>query len=92
MERLMLTSATVGYGDLVPTTAASRIFAVFIVLLGYAVISLVIASIAALFIGEDERALRREMHKDIHTLREEVAALRTEIEKRSHRDLTRAAR
>lgn len=88
----MLTSATVGYGDLVPTTAASRIFAVFIVLLGYAEISLVIASIAALFIGEDERALRREMHKDIRTLREEVAALRTEIEKRSHRDLTRAAR
>ena len=42
------TAATVGYGDVVPSTTASRIFSVFVVLLGYGVLSLVTASIAAL--------------------------------------------
>lgn len=72
-------AATVGYGDFVPTTMASRVFAVFIVLLGYAVISLVTASIAALFIGEEEKELRREMHHDIKALRQEIAELREQV-------------
>lgn len=67
--------ATVGYGDLIPTTPASRLFAAFMVLLGYALMSLVTASIAAVFVGEDEKTLRREMHHDIKQLREEVASL-----------------
>jgi len=74
-----VSAATVGYGDVVPTTPASRVFAVFIVLLGYAVLSLVMASIAALFVGEEEKDLRREMHRDIRALRGEVAELRREI-------------
>jgi voltage-gated potassium channel len=68
--------ATVGYGDIVPTTPASRAFAVLMVLIGYAILSMVTATIAAFFVGEDEKALRREMHRDIKALREEVAALR----------------
>jgi len=71
--------ATVGYGDLVPTTPASRLFAAFMVLLGYALMSLVTASIAAVFVGEDEKVLRREMHHDIKQLRDEVAALHAEL-------------
>ncbi|MHB9118627.1 MAG: potassium channel family protein [Burkholderiales bacterium] len=71
--------ATVGYGDIVPTTPLSRFFAVIMVLVGFAVLSLVTASIAALFVGEDEKVLRREMHRDIRLLREEVAALRQEL-------------
>lgn len=73
-------AATVGYGDFVPTTLTSRIFAVFIVLLGYAVISLVTASIAALFIGEEERELRRELHRDIKALRMEISELRHQVD------------
>jgi voltage-gated potassium channel len=73
--------ATVGYGDIVPTTAASRVFAVFMVLLGYAVMSLVTASIAAIFVGEDEQRLRRELHRDIRELRREVEMLRKELRK-----------
>ena len=79
-----ITAATVGYGDLVPSTPASRIFAVFIVLLGYAIFSLVTASIAALFVGEDEQGLEKELHGEIQTLRGEIRALRCEIE-RLHR-------
>ncbi|MEK6664272.1 MAG: ion channel [Pseudomonadota bacterium] len=74
-----VTGATVGYGDFVPTTAASRFFAVIMVIAGFAMLSLVTASIAAYFIGEDEKILRREMHQDIKALREEVAKLRTDI-------------
>ena len=74
-----MTGATVGYGDFVPTTAASRFFAVIMVIAGFAMLSLVTASIAAYFIGEDEKILRREMHQDIKVLREEVAKLRSDI-------------
>lgn len=74
-------SATVGYGDMAPTTPASRVFAVFVVLLGYGMLSLVFASIAALFIGQEEKALRHEMHRDIKHLHEEIVMLRHELEK-----------
>lgn len=74
------TGATVGYGDIVPSTPASRILAVFIVLLGYALLSLVTGSIAALLVGEDERRLRRELHADMRVLLHEIAMLRTRLE------------
>lgn len=75
------TGATVGYGDLVPSTPASRIFAVFIVLLGYAVFSVVTASISALFVTEDEHRFERELHGDIRALRREIDELRAELQR-----------
>lgn len=75
-----VSGATVGYGDVVPTTTASRIFAALMVLVGYAILSMVTASIAAFFVGEDEKHLRREIHHDIKALREEVAQLRAAME------------
>jgi voltage-gated potassium channel len=74
-----ITAATVGYGDLVPSTPASRIFAVFIVLLGYAIFSVATATIAAFFVGEDEKRFEQELHSDIRSLREEIAALRVDL-------------
>ncbi len=77
-----ITAATVGYGDVVPTTTASRIFSVFVVLLGCGMLSLVTASIAAMFVKSQEqqveRDILRELHRELRALREEVAALRTE--------------
>ncbi|ABE31099.1 ion channel family protein [Paraburkholderia xenovorans LB400] len=73
-------SATVGYGDMAPTTPASRVFAAFVVLLGYGLLSLVFASIAATFVEQEERILRREMHRDIKALRDEIAALRQDVQ------------
>ncbi len=73
-------SAAVGYGDMAPTTPASRVFAVFVVILGYGMLSLAFASLAALFVEDEERALRQEMHRDIKALRGEIAALRHEID------------
>lgn len=73
------TAATVGFGDLVPSTPASRIFSVFIVLFGYALFSIVTASISAMLVGEDEKRFEREFHADIRYLRHEIAELREEI-------------
>ena len=58
------TAATVGYGDIVPSTHASRAFAVLVVLLGLAVLSLVTASVAAMFVETEERQIewRVEVH------------------------------
>lgn len=80
-----VTGSTVGYGDVIPTTTGSRILAVLMVVVGFAMLSLVTASFAAFFIGTDEKRLRREMHQDIKELRQEVAKLRAEVGKLSDR-------
>ena len=82
------TAATVGYGDMVPSTHASRAFAVVVVLLGLAVLSLVTASVAALFVQKDvhdeERQIEKELMREIRSVREEVGALRREIRGERH--------
>jgi voltage-gated potassium channel len=78
------TAATVGYGDIVPSTPASKIFSVFVVLLGYAVLSLVTAAIAAMWVETQvesterrvEQEILRELHAEIAALRREIAGLR----------------
>lgn len=81
-----VTAYTIGYGDLVPSTHASRIFSVFVVLLGFAVLSLVTAAIAALFVETQERRIEREILHDLHRqlqgLRDELAALRKDLPRR----------
>ena len=78
------TAATVGYGDIVPSTPAAKIFAVFVVLLGYAVLSLVTAAIAAMWVETTERRIEhdilRQIHVEVSTLRAEVAALREAVQ------------
>ena len=77
------TAATVGYGDIVPSTPAAKIFAVFVVLMGFAVLSLVTASIAALWVQTEERRIEHEVLHDLHhelrTIRDELATLRREL-------------
>lgn len=79
------TAATVGYGDIVPSTPAAKLFAVVVVLLGLAVLSLVTASVAAMFVETEERQIEHELLQAISGLRAEVHALRREL------DQTRAA-
>ena len=78
------TAATVGYGDIVPTTPAAKIFAVFVVLLGYAVLSLVTAAIAAMWVETSERRLESDLLRDLHTqlrsVHEELADLKRQIQ------------
>ncbi|MEX1168303.1 MAG: potassium channel family protein [Hydrogenophaga sp.] len=78
------TAATVGYGDTVPETHMGRAFAVLVVLLGLAVLSLVTASLAALFVERDVEADERQIEVDwlreIRALRHQVNALKRQIE------------
>jgi voltage-gated potassium channel len=75
------TAATVGYGDLVPSTPASRVFAVLVVLTGLAVLSLVTAAVAAMFVESDEKQLELDLLNELTQLRSEVRELRTEIQR-----------
>jgi voltage-gated potassium channel len=70
------TAATVGYGDSVPTTPASKIFAVFVVFLGVGAITLVAAAIASAWIASEERDVEREI---LHDLRKQLASVHAEI-------------
>ena len=78
------TAATVGYGDLVPTTPASRIFAVGVVFLGVGAITLVAAGIASAWIATEERSIERELldalHKQLASVHAELAELRAAIQ------------
>lgn len=73
------TAATVGYGDVVPSTHASRVFAVLVVLVGLAVLSLVTASVAAIFVETEEREIERELLLELRKLHEELLSLRKEV-------------
>ena len=78
------TAATVGYGDVVPSTNASRMFSVLVVLMGLAVLSLVTASLAAIFVEKDveegeELEIEHELMRELKHLREDVKLLRQEI-------------
>ena len=77
------TAATVGYGDLIPHTPASRIFSVLVVLLGLAVLSLVTASLSAIFVEKEveaeEREIERELLGELRVLREELHSLRQDV-------------
>lgn len=72
------TAATVGYGDIVPSTPLSRSFSVIVVLLGLAVLSL-----AAIFVEQEVEAEDRQIEKDlmreIQTLRQEVHSLHEDL-------------
>ena len=80
------TAATVGYGDIVPSTHGSRMFAVIVVLLGLAVLSLATASLAAIFVEKDveegeELQIEHQLMREIRHLRDEVQSLRDEIQR-----------
>jgi voltage-gated potassium channel len=81
-----ITGATVGYGDVVPTTPATRLLAVLTVMIGVSLITLFTANVVAFFVGGEETRLREALQRDIvalraeiETLRQELGALRTEL-------------
>ena len=86
------TAATVGYGDLVPHTHLGRAYAVVVVLLGLAVLSLVTASLAALFVEQEveqeERQIERDLMREFHALRRQVDALHERLDAMARKDRT----
>jgi voltage-gated potassium channel len=74
--------STVGYGDLVPTTVPSRLFAIIMVFVGFGLFSMAIAAISAYFVGEDDKLDNDRIHEDIVNLRSEIKQLREELNQR----------
>lgn len=75
----LVTSTTVGYGDMVPVTPEGRGIAVLLMLVGIALLSVVTANIAAFFVEEGESAQVGDVRDEVAALREEIAALRAEL-------------
>ncbi len=73
------TAATVGYGDIVPHTHAGRLFAVLVVLLGLGVLSLVTASVAAIFVQTEERQIERDLMQELASLQVQIAELQEAV-------------
>ena len=71
----MTTVTTIGYGDLVPRTAAGRGIAVALMLLGIAAFGLITANLAALFVEEQDDDVRAELREVNERLRRIEAAL-----------------
>ena len=84
-----VTGMTIGYGDVVPTTGATRIVAAGIGLIGVALVTLFTANIVSFFVGGEETQLRRDLQRDIVDLRAEIGRLFDTEEIRFREDLSR---
>jgi voltage-gated potassium channel len=70
-----ITGATVGYGDVVPTTGGTRLLAVLTVLVGVALMTLFTANVVTFFVGGEESRNRESLQADIVMLRAQIERL-----------------
>jgi len=70
-----ITGATVGYGDVVPTTGATRLLAVLTVLVGVAMMTVFTAHVVTFFVGGEDARMREALQRDIVVLRGEIEKL-----------------
>jgi len=75
-----VTMATVGYGDVVPHSAAGRLFGSLLILFGVVLLSLLTANLAAFFIGSDVEKVEKE-EKEADRLLKEISARLDRIER-----------
>jgi voltage-gated potassium channel len=61
----IVTCTTVGYGDHFPVTAGGQIIAVLLMILGIAALSVLTASIAALYVDQDEEPELAELRAQL---------------------------
>jgi len=84
-----VTGATIGYGDVVPTTGASRLFAAFTALVGVSLIALFTANIVAFFIGGEETQMRKELQRAVVELENQLKRLLDNDDARTREELHR---
>lgn len=80
----VITLTTVGYGDLVPTTAASKIFTMFYVFIGVGIIFGFIHAVA-------KRALKRARRSGIETEKKKIELEEREAEIKAEKRIIRKA-
>ena len=83
-----VTVTTVGYGDLVPSSMAGKIFASLVILLGLALFSLLTGAFAALFIEKQEEELLAAEQQAIITKLDELAERLDRMEEAIHNSVT----
>ncbi len=70
-----ITGSTVGYGDIVPTTPATRLLAALTVLVGVAMMTLFTAHVVTFFVGGEDARMREALQGDVVRLRLEIEQL-----------------
>ncbi len=81
-----VTVTTVGYGDIVPTTPAGKLFASLLILLGIGLFSLLTANISAFLIGRDVRKDEAEMRGRLRDIQDRLERMERQMEHRSATD------
>jgi len=76
-----VTMSTVGYGDVVPHSAAGRMFGSLLILFGVVLISLLTANLAAFFIGSDVEKVEQD-EKEADRLLKNISSRLERIERR----------
>jgi len=75
-----VTMSTVGYGDVVPDSAAGRLFGSLLILFGVVLLSMLTANLAAYFIGSDVEKVE-ESEKEADRLLREISSRLERMEK-----------
>jgi voltage-gated potassium channel len=88
----IVTLATVGYGDVVPTTPLGRIFGSAVIILGVTFLAFLTATVTSLFVSSDQEAARerelehreaadRELQELLKRLEERLSAIESKLER-----------
>ena len=89
----VVTLATVGYGDVVPTTPLGRVVASGIIILGVTFLAFLTATVTSYFVSSDQErakekeladreAADQELRELLHRLEERLSAIESKLEKR----------
>jgi len=87
----IVTLATVGYGDVVPTTVAGRFVGSAVIILGVTFLAFLTATVTSLFVSSDQEAARereleqreasdQELRQLLERLEERLAAIESKLE------------
>jgi len=74
-----VTVTTVGYGDVVPSSEAGRLFAALLMLVGVGIFAMLTANLSAFLVGEDTRKRDKELRDSIRSLENKIDQLESKL-------------
>ena len=78
----IVTLATVGYGDVVPTTVAGRVVGSAVIILGVTFLAFLTATVTSYFVSSDQEAAKERELAEREAADEELRELLTRLEER----------
>ncbi len=76
-----VTVTTVGYGDIVPSSGAGRLFGALLILLGVALFALLTASFSAFFLQRDINKVERDIERDVDRVEQEEEDIKSSLKR-----------